>query len=94
MEQRRDDARVRPAHAVGDEGDRLGVLDEGLGGAEGEVLDRDKLATCEAATAATASKLSLSDQSPRVKALSTTLWPSSEKRTAVAMMGDDEASRV
>jgi hypothetical protein len=39
-----------------------------------------------------ASKLSLNDQSPRVKALSTA--PSSAKRTAVAMMGDDEALRV
>jgi hypothetical protein len=42
--QRREDARVRPARAVGDEGERLATLDEGLGGAEGEVLDRDKRA--------------------------------------------------
>jgi hypothetical protein len=40
--QRLEDARVRPARAVGDKGARLAALDEGFGGAEGEVLDRDK----------------------------------------------------
>jgi hypothetical protein len=42
--QRLEDARVRPARAVGDESARVVALDEGLGGAEGEVLDRDEAA--------------------------------------------------